>query len=394
MTALTMGLAAVLTTATNANPALPALPAPVAAAAHAQGEDYVWVSFQETSIEGFFEIRFQDIEEKLGLALGGGADGGLSRVNATAGQVHAYIREHFSIGPVDGQPYALEFTTQDVTELPQGMFAQYHFRIDAGAPLPDLLRIQHGMFYEGDKLHRGLLLVEYNAKTDTEYPPEYTAMVFSPSNGDQILDLTDIPGIMSPRDMIPQGVLHIWIGIDHILFLLALMLPTVLLLDQGRWKPVETFGGAFWNLLKIVTVFTVAHSLTLGLAALDLISVPSRLVESIIALSIILVALNNIFPRVQEGSLLIILGLGLFHGLGFATVMGHLPFRIVDLLKSVIGFNVGVELGQAAIVVVLFPILFALRKTKIYEPLVLRGVSGVLIVVAGWWFIQRAFGLG
>src|SRR5690606_10156367 len=124
---------------------------------------------------------------------------------------------------------------------------------------------------------------------------EYTALVFSPTNTDQVLDLTDVPRAMTPRDMIPQGVWHIWIGIDHILFLLALMLPTVLVRNGERWRPVERFPRALLNLLKIVTLFTIAHSVTLLLAALDVIRLPSRLVESVIALSIVLVALNNIF---------------------------------------------------------------------------------------------------
>lgn len=364
---------------------------PASALAHATGEDYVFFTFREDSIEGHFEIHFDDLETKLGLNVDPSEGQALEDTRAAAPRVHAYIQENFSVAPQGGAPYPLEFTHQDVIVLPQGTFGQFHFRVASG-PLPDRLDIRHGMFYQGDKVHRGLVLVEYNAKTDTTYPSEYTAMVFSPTNRDQTLDLNNVPALMGPREMIPQGVLHIWIGIDHVLFLLALMLSTVLVRRDGEWQPVEKFTSALWNLLKIVTVFTIAHSITLLLAALDFISLPSRLVESVIALSIILVAANNIFGKVREGSLLIILGLGLFHGLGFASVMGHLPFRMVDLLKVVIGFNIGVELGQIAIVAVVFPILFWLRKTPVYQPYVLRGASAVLILVAGWWFVERAFG--
>lgn len=369
-----------------------ALLVPGTALAHATGEDYVFVTFRDSSIEGHFEIHFDDLQAKLGLDVDPGEDTALADAVAAAPRVHAYIEENFHVAPQGGEPFAIEFTQQDVTVLPQGTFGQYYFRIATG-PLPDRLDIHHSMFYEGDKIHRGLVLVEYNAKTDTTYPAEYTAMVFSPKNRDQTLDLNDVPALMGPREMIPQGALHIWIGIDHILFLLALMLSTVLVRKDGEWQPVDRFSSALWNLLKIVTVFTVAHSVTLLLAALDFIALPSRLVESVIALSIILVAANNIFAKVREGSLWIVLGLGLFHGLGFASVMGHLPFRMVDLLKIVIGFNVGVELGQIAIVAVTFPILFWLRKTKVYQPYVLRGASAVLVLIAGWWFVERAFGL-
>jgi hypothetical protein len=149
-------------------------------------------------------------------------------------------------------------------------------------------------------------------------------------------------------------------------------------------------------LFKVVTVFTIAHSMTLALAGLGLVTVPSRLVESVIALSIVLVGLNNIIGRSHRTSLLVILILGLFHGLGFASVMGELPFRVAQLkqfLLVILGFNVGVELGQVVILLVAFPVLFALRKAKLYSPVVLNGGSAVLVCIAGYWLVVRAFGL-
>ena len=339
---------------------------PGALRAHAVGEDYVWFTFGESSIDGVFEIHVNDLRDKLGLDLGSGEEL-VGRLEATADQVQGYLLDHFEIGPLGGAPFALEFTRVELTELPQGTFAQYHFRSATG-PLPDRLAVRHEMFYENDRLHRGLLMVQYVAKTDTTFPDEYTALVFRPSNSEQVLDLTNVTTLVSPRAMIGQGVLHIWIGIDHILFLLALMLPTVLTRDDSEWKPVGSFRRALWNLLKIVTVFTVAHSITLLLAALDFVTLPSRLVESVIALSIVLVALNNFVGKGRDSSLVVILVLGLFHGLGFASVMGHLPFRMVDLLRSVVGFNIGVELGQVAIVAALFPLLFLLRRWGLYQP--------------------------
>jgi hypothetical protein len=134
--------------------------------------------------------------------------------------------------------------------------------------------------------------------------------------------------------------------------------------------------------------------MTLLLTALGFVNLSSRLVESMIALSIVLVAANNIKGTVREGSRLVILFLGLFHGLGFASVMGNLPFRMEKLLKYVIGFNIGVELGQIAIVAVIFPLLFFFRRSSYYVPVVLKGGSAILILVASVWFIQRAFELG
>ncbi|MEP7309048.1 MAG: HupE/UreJ family protein [Acidobacteriota bacterium] len=364
------------------------------ALAHTLGENYVWFNFRPDSIDGRFEIHFKDLENTLGLKLAqGSVDQQTAAVRANAALVQDYIRKHFSIGPESGPPYVLEFTTENVMQIPLGSFAQFYFRSTTG-PLPNRLRVTHSMLYENDRFHRGLLLVDHNSKTGTNYGEEYVAMVFGPAAPEQSLDLTSVPSLMGGRRMIWQGVLHIWIGIDHILFLIALILPTVLSLNDGSWTGVGGFRRALWNVLKIVTVFTIAHSVTLLLAALGLLNVPSRLVESMIALSIVLVALNNIVGRIKEGSLVVVLCLGLFHGLGFAAVMGYLPVRMESLLRAVVGFNVGVELGQMAIVASVFPILFLLRNRPFYVPAVLKGGSAVLILIASVWFIQRAFGLG
>jgi hypothetical protein len=367
-----------------------ALGNPGAAFAHALGENYVWINVRANSIDGHFEIHFDDLDDKVGVRID--AADPSAAVRATAARVQQYILANFSIGPEEGTPYTLDFVSQDMLSLPQGAYARYHFRAATG-PLPDVLRIRHTMLYEGDRLHRGLLLIEHNEKTGINYGGEYTAMVFGPTAPDQTLNLLNIPSLLGGRQMVWQGVLHIWGGIDHVLFLLALLLPTVLMLRDAAWRPVVEFKSALWNVLKVVTVFTVAHSVTLLLAALGFLDVPSRFVESVIALSIILVAVNNITGTIREGALLVVLTLGLFHGLGFASVMAHLPFRMESLVKAVVGFNIGVELGQLAIVATLFPLLFLLRKMPLYIPVVLKGGSVVLILISSAWFVQRAFGL-
>lgn len=175
---------------------------------------------------------------------------------------------------------------------------------------------------------------------------------------------------------------------------MTLLLPAVLILQQTKWEPVPDFKSAFWNILRIVTIFTVAHSITLSLAALGVISVSSRIVESIIALSIILVAINSIVPTFKDKTWLVIFGFGLFHGMGFASVMGVLPFRMMHLWKVLVGFNIGVELGQIGIVMAVFPIIFLLRQHKSYVPVILKGGSAVTAVIACYWFAERAFGPG
>ena len=357
---------------------------------HAKGEDYIFINIEEDGIVGEFQIHIDELRDKLDIGIPEAGSSEVEILRQSENSVYRYIEQNFSIAPLGLPPYQISFTGVEVGEK-IGKFVTYPFRIEAPS-IPDRLSVRHNMFYEDDRHHRGLLLIQYNAKTGKNYGEEYTALIFNPNNQVQELDLNDIPGLLRMREMIIQGMWHIWIGIDHILFLLALILPTVLVRKASSWSPVERPASAIRNLLVIVTLFTIAHSITLSLAAFNIVEIGERFVESVIALSIVLVALNNIFQWISKGSLFTIFFLGLFHGLGFASVMGNLPFRMVDLVGMVVMFNIGVELGQIAVVLALFPILFWLRKSPQYVPVVLKGGSWLLAAVGGYWFAQRAFG--
>ena len=190
-----------------------------------------------------------------------------------------------------------------------------------------------------------------------------------------------------------EGVWHIWIGIDHILFLVALLLPSVLRLENGKWVPVSNFKDAFYNVLKVVTAFTLAHSVTLSLAALNIVTLPSKFVESVIAFSVVLAALNNIFPMVSDRVWAVALGFGFIHGFGFANVLADLELPTGTLAVALLSFNIGVELGQLAIVLVFFPIIFVLRQQAFYQPIKLRLGSAIIGLIATLWIVDRVFEL-
>ena len=365
------------------------------ALAHSVGESYVWLNVEEDRFSGRVEINLDDIREKLGIDVPrtakGGADDRKSVLDANRETILNYVEEHFQITS-EGERVPVEYAETRIRDLTaeEGNYVRYDYVTPQGV-VPDSITIRNSLFCEGDPLHRSLVCIEKNEKSGQEFEGEFVAMVFGSHNPEQELDLTNIESLLRPRDFVWQGVLHIWIGTDHILFIIALLLPAVLVRSEGEWKPVSNFKQAFFSILKIVTIFTVAHSITLSLAALGLIDLQSRLVESVIALSIILVAVNTIRPKFNDKTWLIIFGFGLFHGMGFASVMSDLPFRMIHLVKVLIGFNVGVELGQLAIVAVVFPIIFLLRKSEWYQSVVLTGGSTVIGVIASIWFVERAF---
>jgi hydrogenase/urease accessory protein HupE len=173
----------------------------------------------------------------------------------------------------------------------------------------------------------------------------------------------------------PLGIEHILIGFDHLLFLLALLLR----------------GGNAWSLLKIVTAFTVAHSITLALAALNVVALPGRLVESMIALSIAYVALENLFPRYAlSRRWTISFAFGLVHGFGFSSVLREIGLPKENLLLSLLNFNLGVEAGQLAVVLLVAPVLMKL-KSKPWEPRMVTVISIAILAMGLYWFVDRAF---
>ena len=183
---------------------------------------------------------------------------------------------------------------------------------------------------------------------------------------------------------------HIWIGLDHILFLIALVLPSVLFREGGRWEPVADFRTALIKIVTIVTFFTIAHTVTLSLAALDVVRLSSRLVESVIAGSIGVAAWTNLVPKINVKEWSIAFVFGLFHGFGFASVLGDIGIGREHLVLSLLSFNIGVELGQLAVVCAIFPFLFLLRKTPLFG-WILRFGSWFLIFVALLWVFERTF---
>ncbi|MBI3597518.1 MAG: HupE/UreJ family protein, partial [Nitrospirae bacterium] len=247
------------------------------------------------------------------------------------------------------------------------------------------LDLGYSLFFDLDPTHRGLLRLEYQGQTRTA--------IFSPDQAIQRFELAVIHPWRQLLDFGHEGVWHIWIGFDHILFLLSLLLPSVLKRESGHWQAVLSFRVAFWDVLKIVTAFTLAHSITLSLASLGIVQLPSRWVESGIAASIVLAALNNIYPLFVGRRWIVAFAFGLIHGFGFASVLMDLGLPQGALLMALVGFNLGVEAGQLAIVSVFLPLAYGLRFSWFYQRLTLVLGSFVVITLASIWMVERMFNL-
>jgi hypothetical protein len=261
--------------------------------------------------------------------------------------------------------------------------------------LPTSAAISYSLFAEVDPTHRGL------AKVQRPGLP-VSLLVLDPSRGAQ-------PGLASAAcatagaagaggatraassrwAFLIEGARHILGGYDHVLFLICLLLPAVLRRTPDGWKPVEHPSQAILPIVGVVSSFTVAHSITLGLAALKIVSLPSSFIDPAIAATIALAALDNIWPIFPVRRIFITFFFGLIHGFGFATVLSELNLPTADFAWALLQFNVGLEVGQLIVVVVATVVLFGLRDWPRYRPLVVRGGSFAAMLFATLWFIER-----
>jgi hydrogenase/urease accessory protein HupE len=231
------------------------------------------------------------------------------------------------------------------------------------------LAITFQLFFHLDPAHKHLGKVQYHDRIET--------FLLTVDRRQFTLDVlaTGAQGVVVPAwHFLRLGVAHILTGYDHLLFLLALLLA----------------GGRLRHLVKTVTAFTLAHSLTLILATLGVVELPARLVESVIALSIIYVAVENFFITQLNRRWMVTFAFGLVHGFGFYGVLRDLQLPQQALVLSLCAFNVGVEVGQVMIVTLCYPALVLLARQRWRW----RAISALSLVIGAlglYWFVERAF---
>lgn len=377
--------------------------------AHAPDQSYLYLSIYQDRITGTVEITMNDLNKALDL----GIDEELYKPKTDDDKVETpfpqelmvhwpriqqYILERVQISSPQFGNHQISFTEPTIMPLFMGVFVKSNFNLSKSNVIPEDLDISYNVLFDKDAIHRGLMVIAHNWKAGIINNEAMSSLIFTPDDTKQQLSLSDASMWKGFVALVKLGMWHIYIGLDHILFLVALMLPAVvrrrnddeLTSFQNAWKPVDRFKSAFFYILKIVTLFTIAHSITLSLAATGVINLPSRIVESIIALSIGLAAYLNMKPLFNKSESLIAFAFGLFHGLGFASVLGEKGLEGEYMVLSLLGFNVGVELGQVLIICAIFPILYFIRRSKYYPYIIYYG-SILLIAIALFWFVERFF---
>ena len=357
--------------------------APKPALAHKASDSYLTLTragSDSSAISGRWDIALRDVDNAITLDTNGDGDISWGEVRAKHRAIADYALSRLAIES-NGASCNIASGEQLIDQHSDGAYTVLRF--SGNCPRPGALTVDYRLLFDIDPQHRGLLqYVEAGAAS---------SVIFGVDSHRQSIGGAAAGPFEQFRQYVRDGIWHIWLGFDHILFLLSLLLPAVLLRRGHAWLPATSFGAVAIDVAKIVTAFTIAHSITLTLATLGVVSPNVRWIESGIALSVALAALNNVFPLVKNGRWVAAFGFGLIHGFGFASALKDLGLPTGSLVLSLFGFNVGVEIGQLAIVALFLPIAFALRETWAYRRALLAGGSIAIATIAGVWLVERAF---
>jgi hydrogenase/urease accessory protein HupE len=341
---------------------------PVLAFAHPLSVSYSTISYNESGIELIYSIDVLSVTESTQIGL---ID--KQKLRESQAQINEWIKQKISL-KADGVLQSGELKSMEI-ENKQALAltlvtAVYHF---ADVKSVQKISLDDAMYLENTPNYTNLLVFkEGNRVSETVL------------KGDQrhwettIGEATEGGAQAEARsgwiDFLFLGAEHIITGYDHLLFLLALLLRK----------------QSFKQYAAIVTAFTIAHSITLSLAVLSVVSVPSRWVEAIIALSICYVAVENLIREKISHRVLITFLFGLIHGLGFAGILTEMDIPRTHLALSLISFNAGIEIVQITLVALLLPLLGMWQRSS-YQKIGLLAGSGIIALIGAFWSLERLF---
>ncbi len=359
-----------------------------AAFGHNLGQSYVYLKIYDDKITGRFEIILDDLNKALSKDISS-VPITKENLNEHLVQIQDYFNTHV-IFKAEGERLPFRFTGVDTLKA-KALFVLLDFNLIEERATPDFIDVDYSVMFDVDSAHTGMVLIEQYWRGNIFNNESRPSLMFSSSSRSQQLDLSNYSMFKGFMGVVKLGIKHIWLGIDHILFLIALILPSAMIRRERYWEPVTKFRSALIYVIKIVTLFTIAHTLTLSLAAFNVVDLPARLVESVIAISIAVAALDILFPIFKRKIAWVVFIFGLFHGFGFASVLAHLGVLGEHMALSLFGFNLGVEIGQVAVIMVIFPVLYIVRNYAFFPKVVLRYGAVALIMLSAVWFVERAF---
>lgn len=358
---------------------------PGSAHAHKASDAYLLIDRAGPQLAIRWDIALRDLDAALDLDADRDQRLHWGEVRRRLPEITAYAGARLLLQ--DGRCSLRPAETQGIEDRVDGAYLVLRFT--AACDAAQTLTVDYRLLRDVDPTHRGLL------RLGSAGGPDLSVRSLDPNGGPVQVRWPE--GSSADADgahgFFADGLHHILIGYDHLLFLLCLLLPAVLRRNAAGWTPVGRWPEAVWPIVGWVTLFTLAHSLTLALAALKIVSLSPRIVEPAIAATILLAALDNLWPVLGHRRRFFSFGFGLIHGFGFAGALAELDLPTGAFAGALLRFNLGVEAGQLLVVGIAMLVLLALRQWRGYVPVVLRGGSVAALLVAMVWLVERVFDL-
>jgi hypothetical protein len=346
------------------------------AGAHTLSTSYLRIDSepQRVTTRIVWDIALKDLHEALDLDLDGDGRVRWREVEESRSRIVAYANSRLTVGR-GGAPCRAGGVDLEYDEHGDGGYVVLAFAEECASSTATLT-VDYRLLFDLDPSHRGLLHVGQGDSVVTAVlSPTLTHWTMPDAEGSWLATFAAFIG---------EGVAHIWTGYDHLAFLLLLLLPTVLARNLR-----STPRAALLSVIKVVTAFTVAHSITLALAVTQVVVPPEKPVEVAIALSVVAAGLLNLAPQLAAHGWRIAFVFGLLHGFGFANALRTLTLSGGALAAPLAGFNLGVELGQLAVVAVALPLLYGWAHRDAYRQKCVPAVSVAIAALAAVWAVER-----
>lgn len=358
---------------------------PRAAHAHKASDAYLLIDRDGPTLTVRWDIALRDLDAALDLDANRDQRLQWGEVRNRLPEITAYAAARLTLQ--NGQCTLQTREPEGIDDRVDGAYLALRFTATCTAT--DALTVDYRLLGDVDPTHRGLLRLGAAGGQDL------SVRSLDPNGGPVTVRWPDSAdaGAGGGHGFFADGLHHILIGYDHLLFLLCLLLPAVMRRSAAGWTPVGRWRDAVWPIVSWVTLFTLAHSLTLALAALKIVSLSPRIVEPAIAATILLAALDNLRPLLGTRRRFFSFGFGLIHGFGFAGALAELDLPTRAFASALLQFNLGVEAGQLLVVGIAMLALLALRRWRGYVPVVLRGGSVLAAMLALVWLVERVFDL-
>ena len=366
--------------------------------AHPMPNSLVVLNIHEKHITGEIQLPLSELQSAIGMGVNDNSNQLIERLGDT---LRSYLLKHIRPKTFDGKFWKVELGTMTVSEIKSKLTGDYkELNVDFSMTPPLFYDLRNFYFDYDIILHQvASHKILVSIKQDWQQ-----GIVHEDSTYQEVGVISlDVPtGKIFPfqislqqgsawkgfKNMVSLGIRHIADGTDHILFLLTLLLPAMLVVEDKKWGKFSGLKSSALNLLKIVTAFTIGHSFTLILGTIQWLNFPSKPIEILIALTIVISAFHAFRPIYPKKEIYIAGCFGLIHGLAFAETLTNLQLSVKQLVISIFGFNVGIELMQLFIILLVFPILILLSKTAYYK--LFRQIGAVLMMVLAFgWMIER-----